>query len=125
MNTEQLQTYLATLASSVTIGVIIPIAILLGITVMIWVLISRAQRDENFDISNTLRDENGKESASRILGFGAFAVSSWALAVTVFALPQYFIEAMLYYLVFWSGAPVVVKFAEKWNGTLPWAKPDS
>lgn len=122
MNTEQLQTYLATLASSVTIGVIIPILILMGITAMIWVLISRAQKDESFDIANTLRDEAGKESAARILSFGAFAVSSWALAVTVFSLTQYFIEAMLYYLVFWSGAQVVVKFAEKWNGTLPWSK---
>lgn len=122
MNTEQLQTYLATLASSVTIGVIIPIAILLGITVMIWVLISRAQRDENFDISNTLRDENGKESASRILSFGAFAVSSWALAVTVFALPQYFVQAMIAYLLAWAGTPPIIEFAKKWNGTLPWSK---
>lgn len=122
MTTEQLQTYLATLASSVTIGVIIPILILLGITAMIWVLISRAQNKDGFDISNTLKDENGKESSSRILSFGAFAVSSWSLAVTVFALPQYFIDAMLYYLVFWSGAPVVVEFAKKWDGKLPWSK---
>lgn len=122
MNAEQLRTYLVALTSSVTIGVIIPILILLGITAMIWVLISRAQSKDGFDISNTLRDENGKESAARILSFGAFAVSSWSLAVTVFALPQYFIEAMLYYLVFWSGAPVVVRFAEKWDGKLPWSK---
>jgi hypothetical protein len=122
MNAEQLKTYLVALTGSVTIGVLIPLLILVGITAMIWFLISRAQKDPDFDIANTLRDEAGKESATRVLTFGAFAVTSWGYAVSAFALPQYFSEVTLYYLAFWSGSPVALKLAEKWNGNLPWSK---
>lgn len=122
MNSEQLETYLVALTSSVTIGIIIPILILLGITSAIWMLISRAQKDPEFDIANTLRDEAGKESATKVLTFGAFAVTSWGLAVVVFALPQYFEQAFFWYLFFWSGTQVALKMADKWSGTLPFTK---
>jgi hypothetical protein len=121
MNTDQVKTYLAALASSLTIGVLIPILILLLITAMIWLLISRAQRDPGFDIANTLRDEAGKESSVRVLTFGAFAVTSWGYAVSAFALPQYFSDVTLYYLAFWSGSPVALELAKKWDGRLPWS----
>ena len=122
MTGDQLHTYLAALASSVTIGVLVPLLILVGIALAFWLLVSRAQRDPAFDISNVLRDETGKESATRVVTFGAFAVTSWVLAVVTFAHPDKITEAMLYYLIFWSGAPIVVKFAERWNGSLPFAK---
>jgi len=119
MSGEQLQIYLAAAMSSLTVGVIVPLLILFGIAVCLWVLVARAQKDATFSIQNALRDENGKESASRLIMFGCFAVSSWSLSVIVFALPAHVIDALFYYLLFWSGTDVAKAIVGKWNGNLP------
>ena len=115
MNTAQIQTYLAALASSLTIGVIIPLLILLGIVGAIWLLITKAQRDPAFDIANILRDEAGKESSERVIMFGCFAVSSWVMAVAVFALPNLLTEIYITYTALWGGTVVAKDVAKrKW-----------
>jgi hypothetical protein len=115
VNTDQLQTYLTALASSLTVGVVIPITILVGIVFAIYLLIARAQQDPEFNIQNVLKDENGKESFERILGFGCFAASTWVLAVVVFALPNVLTEAYITYLAAWGGTSTVKEIARrKW-----------
>ena len=67
------------------------------------------------------RDDTGKVAASRVLAFFAFAISSWYLAVSVLSGKP---DPVLYfyYLSAWSGALVFIKFAEKWDGSLPFGK---
>ena len=115
MSSEQLHTYLAALASSLTIGVIIPLMILLGLALAIWMLIARAQKDPNFDIANILRDENGKESSERVVMFGCFAVTSWVMAVAVFALPNLLTEIYITYTALWGGTATAKELVKrKW-----------
>ena len=115
MSGEQLKTYLAALASSLTIGVIILLSILVCMAIAIWMLISRAQNDPSFDISNVLRDESGKESSERLITFACFAVSSWVLAVAVFALPNLLTEIFITYCVLWGGTAATKEVAKrKW-----------
>jgi hypothetical protein len=117
MNHDQAQTYLAALASSLTIGVIIPLLILLGLAGAIWLLISKAQTDPNFDVANVLRDENGKESSERLLTFACFAVTSWVMAVAVFALPNLLIEIYITYSALWGGTAAAKEIVKrKWPG---------
>ena len=117
MNAEQFSTYLAALASSLTIGVIIPLSILITLAIAVWMLIARAQRDPNFDIANVLRDENGKESSERMITFGCFAVTSWVMAVAVFALPNLLTEIYITYTALWGGTATAKEIARrKWPG---------
>jgi uncharacterized membrane protein YbjE (DUF340 family) len=122
MNPEQHKTYIEALAASLTINVLVPLLILLAIFICVWVLFSRAQSNPSFHIENVLRDEAGKESAARVIMFGCFAVTSWALAVMVFALPNQVGDALLYYLLFWSGTDVAKELIQKWNGQMPFTK---
>lgn len=121
MSEEQVTSYAQALLASVTINVIVPLLILAVLLVVIMRLLSLAQRKAEFNIEQMLHDDQGKPSAVRFLSLMAFAISSWYLAVRVLSGkpdPQEY----LYYLVAWSGALVFVKFADKWNGSLPFGK---
>jgi len=121
MNQEQATSYLQALMATVTINVIVPILILVALLVVIMRLLVMAQRKPDFNIELMLQDDAGKPSAVRFLSLMAFAISSWYLAVRVLSGkpdPQEY----LYYLIAWSGALVFVKFADKWNGSLPFGK---
>lgn len=112
MSGEQLQTYLAALASSLTVGVLVPLAILACIAWALWVLIGRASRTEGFRLADMLCDENGKASSARLISFATWAITSWVLAVVVLTRPDLLIEAMVVYLVFWSGVPAAKTIAQ-------------
>lgn len=92
---------------------------LMGVAWRIGVL---AQRREDFDFAEMLRDELGKASALRLGVLGSFAVSSWTLVHEALATGS--IEPQLYwaYLATWSGAMVFIKAVDKWEGKLPWTK---
>ena len=122
MSPEQQKTYTEALMASLTINVLVPLVILLIIAVCVWVLFARAQANANFHIENVLRDQDGKESAARVIMFGCFAITSWVLAVMVFALPNHVLDALFYYLLFWSGTDVAKDLIQKWNGQMPFAK---
>lgn len=112
----QFTEYTQALLSSVTIGVIVPLLILGGLAWAIWVLVARAARTDGFRLADMLVDESGKASSSRMITFGTWAVSSWALAVVVFSMPNLLVEALVTYLVFWSGGPTAKAIAEtKWG----------
>lgn len=119
MTGDALQTYLAALASSLTIGVLVPLLIL-GLAVwLVWVLIARAQRDPGFNIADVLRDEHGKVSSERLLMFASWAASTWVLSVVVFAIPANVVEAYAIYLGVWGGVGAVKHFANRKYGTEP------
>lgn len=119
--TEALSDYAAALLSSVTIRVLIPLVILFLLLGIAWRLITLAQRKDGFQIEQMFTDEAGKVSAARFLALLAFAISSWALAVQVFS-ATLSPELYFYYLAAWSGALVFTKFADKWDGSLPFGR---
>jgi hypothetical protein len=121
VNTDQTQTYLAALASSLTINVIIPLGILIALFGFVWYVLARAQRSGEFKIQQMLLDDAGKASSSRLFGFIAVSVSSWYLAAKLWAGTSTATE-FFYYLMAWSGAMVFNKIAEKWDGQMPWSK---
>lgn len=102
MTDSALQTYLTALISSLTIGVIIPLLILGLVVWVMWALLSRAQSQAGFEISEVFLDETGKVSSERLLMFLSWAASTWVLAVVIFALPQHVIEAYVTYLGVWG-----------------------
>jgi len=79
----------------------------------------RAHGSGRFDWGNMLRDADGKESAQRFAVLGAFAVSSWFVMRMAFRVDQPDPQIFWAYLVAWSGAHVLTKAAEKWDGRLP------
>lgn len=115
MTSEQLRVYLAAAMSSLTVGVLVPLLILFGVAWVIWIVISRAQRDKDFDLSNVLRDEKGKESSDRLTTLACFAVTSWVMAVVVFALPNLVVEVFAIYMTGWGGTSAAKEyFKRKW-----------
>ena len=122
MTGEVLHTYLAALASSLTIGVIVPLLILAIVLRILRNLLLKAQASEGFDIAQVLKDDDGKVSSIRFLSFLAFAISTWALAVVMFAHPDHIDSAFLAYLIVWSASRPALELAQKWNGQLPFAK---
>ncbi len=120
MNTEHATNYLQALAASLTIGVIIPLVILIVMVSLGWVLIGRAQANESFEVSDCLRDENGKVASEQILLMATWAFSSWVLSVVVFALPAHVIEAYVAYLGVWGTTSAAKAFfAHKYGGVQP------
>jgi hypothetical protein len=101
----------------------VPLALLVILMAASIFLLVWAQRQENFNVANMLRDENGKESALRYTCLLGWVWSSWALMKDT--LRPEGVDPVLYliYCATWSGALVFVKFADKWDGKLPWAKP--
>jgi len=99
---DALQTYLTALASSLTIGVLIPLLILAIVVYAGWRLLDSAQKDEDFEIRDMLRDDAGKVSSERMLLFATWGASTWVLSVVVFALPNLVIEAYVTYLGVWG-----------------------
>jgi hypothetical protein len=121
VNTEQAVTYMQALSASLTINVVIPLLILLALLGFAWAMLSRAQRKDGFNVEDMFRDETGKVTASRVIAFFAFAVSSWWIAVGRLS-GKTEDQAFFYYLAAWSGALVFIKFAERWDGSLPFGK---
>ena len=113
---EQATTYLSALASSLTVGVLIPLLILGLMVFGIWMLLSRAQNDPEFDIAQILRDsDTNKVSMTQTLKMGAFASSTFVLVVVVFALPNLLLEIFIAYLGTWGLTTMGSQFiARKW-----------
>jgi hypothetical protein len=99
----------------------VPLVVLLFIIASTVVFIWRVQRKEGFDLANTLRDENNKESMSRLCMLWAFWWSAWVVMKDTLrpegADPTIFFT----FCLTWSGAYVFVELARKWNGVLPWS----
>ena len=100
---------------------VIPLVALIVMFVGIGWLLAKAQARPDFNLQEMFQDELGKVSAARVIAFMAFAISSWdvmAARLSNGATAEHF----AYYLFAWSGALVFVKFADKWNGSMPLGK---
>lgn len=122
MTAEQTATYLQALMASVTISVIIPMIMFSLLTLALWWLLWKAQQKPGFNIEEIfVSDETYKVSPWRVVSLGAFVWSVWYLATDRLSAkpdPQVFRD----FLIFWSGTPVAVILANKWDGRLPFAK---
>lgn len=99
-------------------------ALLLALLVVggLWMAL-RAQRGGRLDFANMLRDEAGKESASRFGVLLAVVGSNWVLMKAALQQNPALTELMWAYLIAWSASPALRELAAKWNGVLPWSKP--
>jgi hypothetical protein len=121
MNAEQATTYLQALIGQVTVGVIIPLFLFfVMLTPLVWILWI-AQRRDDFDAADFLKDETGKLSYGRLTGAGGFCVTSWGYA-TAIVNGHYSAELMLAFGILWAASPAIVEAAKKWDGSLPFGK---
>jgi hypothetical protein len=121
MTAEQGASYLQALIASVTIQVIVPGAMFgLMVGVFVWV-VAKAQKREDFDASQFLRDDAGKLSSVRLFAFVSLGVHTWVIAVETMA-SRITSDQMTIYAVTWSGSLVLAEAVGKWNGVLPWAR---
>ena len=100
---------------------VVPLAALVLMMSVVWWLLAKAQKKDGFNIEQMFLDEAGKASASRVIAFFAFGISSWDL-MSARVSDKASETQFFYYLAAWSGALVFVKFADKWDGSLPFGK---
>lgn len=126
MNKEAVVGYAEALVASVTIQVIVPLVMFGLMLAAFWYLLHKAQKKADFHIEQVFVDSaTGKTSAVNVVALMAFAYSVWYMTVLAMTGKQG-TQEFLYFLLFWSGAPVAMELAKKWDGRLPWAKgPDS
>ena len=94
---------------------LVPLGMLLMMAGMfIWVLFM-AQRREDFDASQFLRDDRGKLSFQRLAGFICLMAHCWAFITRVNNDKVTFDEFLLWAGV-WSGSVVVLQALETWRG---------
>lgn len=88
-------------------------AIILGMMLFAaWSMIRAAQKRDDFDFANMLRDDKGKESGTRIATLIALAFSSWFLMYDTIHGKKGDSTVLLIYLSVWSGAKVAEKLAD-------------
>jgi uncharacterized protein YfaQ (DUF2300 family) len=124
MNDVTAQAYLqaaAALFNTFAFDKVIPLVALVAmLSIFAW-LFAKAQQKDSFNLQEMFQDETGKVSAARTIAFMAFSISSWdlmAARLSNAADPQQY----AYYLFAWSGALVFVKFADRWDGSMPFGK---
>lgn len=77
-----------------------------------YILHQIQKKNENFDIADMLRDDNGKPSSSRLFAFAALGTSTWTLMYTVFqnqTVPEWM---YIGYMCVWSGTKIVEKLVD-------------
>jgi hypothetical protein len=104
------------------VPLVLLIVLVLASVLLLWWAQGQQDTPSKFNAANMLRDENGKESVLRYTAALGFAWSSWALMKDVLRPEGVDPQIFLIYCVTWSGALVFVKFADKWDGQLPWTK---
>lgn len=114
------------LKDGLTYEVLVPGLVLFALFVLFAAVLFWAQANPSnrFDISNFLKDEQGKESSGRAFGFVALAIHSWWVATLVFQ-KLATIDHFLYYGLIWAGTPAIMVLANRWGGNLPFSQPGS
>ena len=111
----------AALFNAFAFAKVVPLAALVSMMVLVAYLLAKAQKKETFKIEQMFLDEADKVSSVRVLAFFAFSISSWDLMAARLS-DKSSETQFFYYLAAWSGALVFVKFADKWDGSLPFGK---
>lgn len=92
------------------------LSVMLGAT---WFMVRTAQKRHDFDFGNMLKDEGGKESATRLAILVALCMSSWALIFDTMKNGVVNDKLLMIYLLVWSGTKVAEKIADalvaKWG----------
>ena len=89
----------------------------LSLVFLAWLLVrvlGQAQRSGTFNSGDFLRDEGGKPSWRRLVGFLCFMAHTWVLFVRTVTDRVTFEEQALYGGL-WSGSAVVLLVAEAWT----------
>jgi hypothetical protein len=99
---------------------IVLVVLLLAACWVVW----KAQQRTDFDFADMLKDDTtGKPTALRMAILGSFAISSWVVMHDTLG-NNLSDQQFWAYLVTWSGAAILRYVAERWNGQLPWSRPD-
>jgi hypothetical protein len=88
-----------------------------------WRVLAKAQQRKNVDLMNLLKNAEGKFSYLNAGGIGCFVFSTWVVMHDTLDGTITNVQ-FIGYLLFWSGAPVANVLASKWDGRLPWSKPE-
>lgn len=75
---------------------------------------AQANPANGFDLTDMLKDENGKASSMRFSVLVAMAISSWAI-MTMVINNQLDPTAFIGYIAFWSSSAVAAKFVEAYQ----------
>ena len=121
MNAEQATSYLQALLASVTIGVIIPLVILVLMLSIVGYTLLLAQRRNDFDIAQIFCDETARPTTARFIMLLAFGFSCYYLTSKLLSGntdPGEFYA----FLAAWSSSLAMLKLAEKWDGRMPFSK---
>ncbi len=121
MNAEQATSYLQALLASVTIGVIIPLIILVIMLSIVGYTLLLAQRRDDFDIAQIFCDETKRPTTARFIMLLAFGYSCYYLTSKLLAGRTDSVEFFAF-LAAWSSSLAILKLAEKWDGRLPFTK---
>lgn len=111
---SQLKIYLTALASSFTIDVLIPLVVLLIMFAVAARLLFLAQKRDDFDIANFMKNDANKESSAILISFFAFGVHTWYLMVSLLQKGPN-TDLFTTYGVVWSCSIALAK----WDGKLP------
>lgn len=115
MNGPDYLTAAAALFSAFTFGHLIPLGTLLGMaTLFAWVLF-KAQKGENFDAAEFLRDDDKKLSAARLFAFICCMTHTWVVFVRTLN-DKITVEELALYAVTWSGSLVLMQGIAAWKG---------
>lgn len=108
-----------TVFDAVTSYIDIPAVVLGVMLTAAWGMVHSAQKRPDFDFGNMLKDENGKESSTRLAVLVAMCFSSWSLMYDTIHNKEVDRYALLIYLVVWSGTKVAEKLSDaiiaKWS----------
>jgi archaellum biogenesis protein FlaJ (TadC family) len=94
-----------------------PSVVLFGILLFAVYVAFKAQKRDDFDFADMLRDETGKPSALRTSIFVSLAITSWVLVYIV--IEKRVSDSTLFnlfaiYIAVWSGAKVAEKAIDAW-----------
>lgn len=97
----------------------IPAVVLLILLGAFWSIVKASQARPDFDFSNMLKDDAGKESAMRLGIFVSLAISSWVVIYDTIHNKAGDSNTLLIYMAVWSGAKVAEKLVDalsnKWT----------
>jgi hypothetical protein len=105
----------AALFNAFTFDKVVPFLSLVGMAgLFIWVLFA-AQKSQNFDASEFLRNDRGQLSAARLFAFVCCMTHTWVVFVRTLN-NKIEVEELALYCLTWSGSLVLLHGIEVWRG---------
>jgi hypothetical protein len=106
------------LVGSTSVGILVPLLTLMGLFALcVWVLF-QAQKRDDFDASEFLRDDNRKLSWGRMGAFVCLMTHTWVV-MTLTINSRLAWADMALYAVTWSGSLVLLEYLQLQAGKTP------